>query len=68
MILFFRNFGFKPISALLTMIKDSPRKAALYEVTISLTELLINGVRQKILDTDLLSKLVQYLLVIAHED
>lgn len=50
------------------MIKDSPRKAALYEIIISLTELMINGVRQKILDTDLLSKLVQYLLVIAHED
>ena len=58
LILFFNHFGFKPVLALFTMIKDNPRKAALYETTISITELMINGVRQQVLAPELLSRLV----------
>jgi hypothetical protein len=68
LIRFFNHFGFRPILALFTMIKENPRKAALYETTISITELMINGIRQQNLDAALLGNLVHYLLVIAHED
>lgn len=65
---FFDHFGFKPVLALFSMVKENPRKAALYETTMSITELMINGVRQQVLAADLLNKLVQYLIVSAHED
>ena len=49
LIRFFSEFGVKPVLQLFSIIKENSRKAALYEITLRIVELMINGVRTKVL-------------------
>jgi hypothetical protein len=66
--MFYQNFGISPFLNILEIVMEQPRKLALYETTLCILEIIINGARLKILETSVLQEIVNFLLRVSLEE